>query len=68
MDGTVHKGIATIRELATTSHFQELYIESGDDNEEETSEFLSHIPSLIKEEDNHDLLRPFTEEEISKVV
>jgi hypothetical protein len=66
-DGTVHKGIAQLKEVAT-SHFQQLYKEEGVDTEEEFSDFLTHVPRMVNEEDNSSLLKPFTEDEISNVI
>jgi hypothetical protein len=40
----------------------------GVDIEEEFSDFLTHIPRLVNEEDNSSLWKPFTEDEISNVI
>jgi hypothetical protein len=53
---------------AAKIHFQKLYKEDGVDCEEATTEFLSHIPSLVSKEDNASLMKPFTEEEINNVI
>jgi len=35
---------------------------------EDINDFLAHIPILVNIEDNNTLLKPFSEEEISKIV
>ena len=46
-------------------YFQHLYTEDGIGNEEFTSDFLSHMPSLVSEENNVNLMKLFSEEEIA---
>ena len=43
-------------------HFQNLYREDG------SSVFLSNIPSLVSEEENDELMKPFSEQEIIDVI
>ena len=38
------------------------------DSKEELSDFVTHIPRLVNDEDNSRLLNPFTEEEINNVI
>ena len=61
------KGTKQIKEAAS-SHFQELLSAEGDECDEDISDFLAHIPILVNTEDNNTLLKPFSEEEISKIV
>eukprot|EP00253_Pinus_taeda_P034008 PITA_34008 len=67
VDGTVSKGFAQVKE-ATKTHFQQLYIEDSTGDEAISNDFLSQIPSLVNEENNLNLMKPFTEEEISNVI
>eukprot|EP00253_Pinus_taeda_P010428 PITA_10428 len=66
-DGTVAKGFAQVKETAET-HFQRLYTEDGTGDEAISNDFLSQIPSLVNEENNSNLMKPFTKEEISNVI
>ena len=50
-DGTISKGIVQVKE-ADDIYFQHLFTEVGIGNEELTYEFISHIPSLVSEENN----------------
>jgi hypothetical protein len=63
----IHKGFDQIK-VAAEIHFQRLYKEEGSDCEEVISDFLSHIPSLIRRNDNSVLMKPFSEEEICNVI
>lgn len=66
-DGTVLKGEEQ-QKKAPEDHSQNLYKEDGNGSEEVISEFLSHIPSLVSKEDNASLTKPFSKEEIYKVI
>eukprot|EP00253_Pinus_taeda_P002768 PITA_02768 len=66
-DGTVAKGLSQVKEAAKT-HFQQLYTKDGTGDEEISNDFLSQIPSLVNEENNSNLMKPFTEEEINNVI
>jgi hypothetical protein len=66
-DGTIHKGFEQLKEAAE-KHFQSLYKEEDSDCEETISDYLSHIPSLVSRDDNADLMKLFTEEEICNVI
>ena len=50
------------------AHFQSPYREDGSIDSDLTSEFLSNIPCLVSEEENGELMKPFTEEEIIDVI
>ena len=65
-DGVVLKDTTLLKEAAT-SHFQQLYKEEGVDTDEESQDFLTHVPRLVNEEDNSRLLKPFTQDKISNV-
>ena len=66
-NGTIFKGFIQVKE-ADDTYFHHLFIEDGTGNEEFTSNFLSHMPSLVSEENNLNLMKPFYEEEINNVV
>ena len=59
--GEVVKGISQIKQLVEV-HFQNLYKEDG------SSDFLSNIPSLVSEEENDELMKPFSKQEIIDVI
>jgi hypothetical protein len=61
--GEVVSSFEEIKKLATL-HYIKLYSEEGEMDEELCEQFLSHIPLKIKEEDNLELNKPVTEEEI----
>lgn len=65
-DGHICKGSQQVKEAAEL-HFKNLYSLDIQCEEEEEAGFLSHIPSLISPDDNSDLCKPVTEEEIIKV-
>ena len=67
MECQVCKGFIQVK-AATESHFKNLYSEGSHVNEEETINFLSNIPLLIRSEDNAALSSDITEEEIIKVI
>ena len=66
-DGNVSKGFVQVKE-AVDIYFRHIYREDGIGNENLTSDFLSPVPSQVSEENNVNLMKPFTEEEISNVV
>ena len=61
------KGFSQIKQLAK-AHFQKLYREDGSSNSYYNSDFLSNIPSLVSEEENDELMKPFSEQEIIDVI
>ena len=61
------KGFVQVKEVVDI-HFQHLFTKDGIGNEDLNSDFFSHMPSLVNEENNVNLMKPFTEEEISNVV
>eukprot|EP00253_Pinus_taeda_P023887 PITA_23887 len=54
--------------LAVENYFRNLYRKENHSNDEEIVDFMSNIPNLISPEENAELCRPATEEEIIKVV
>eukprot|EP00253_Pinus_taeda_P003653 PITA_03653 len=66
-DGIVTKGFAQVKEDVET-HFQRLYIEDGMRDEAISNDFLSQIASLVNEDNSSNLMKPFTEEEISNAI
>eukprot|EP00253_Pinus_taeda_P007380 PITA_07380 len=65
--GQICKGNQQVKEAAE-QHFQNLYTPDDQGDEMEETEFLNHIPSLVSVEDNADLCKPVTEEEIIKTI
>ena len=65
--GESFRGISQNKQ-ATEVHFQSLFREDGAIDFELTSEFISNIPSLVSAEENGELMKPFTEEEIIDVI
>ena len=45
-----------------------MYKEDGFIDSDLTSEFLANIPCLVREEENDELVKPFSEEEIIDVI
>jgi hypothetical protein len=66
-DGLIHKGFEQLK-AAAENHFKGLYKEEGFGSKEVISDFLSHIPSLIRRNDNSTLMKPFSKEEINNVI
>jgi hypothetical protein len=66
-DGLINKGFEQLKAVAET-HFKGLYKEEGSSSEEVISDFLSHIPSLVRRNNNSTLMKPFSEEEINNVI
>ena len=54
--------------LAAREHFRNLFTEEGEVEEEITKDFLDHIPPLINQAENVNLLKPFSESEIINVI
>eukprot|EP00253_Pinus_taeda_P027195 PITA_27195 len=65
--GQICKGNQQVKEAAA-HHFQKLYTPEDQGYEIEETEFLNHIPSLVTDEDNAELSKPVTEEEIIKTI
>jgi hypothetical protein len=51
-----------------SSHFGKLYTHEGEDNKEQSLQFIEHIPQIIKEEDNKELNKVVTGEEVKAVL
>ena len=66
-EGVSIKGQALIK-LSASKHFQILFQEDGHIEEKVVSEFLENVPSLVNAEDNHVLMKPFSEKEIVEVI
>lgn len=49
-------------------HFQEIAEESNSEREQDIKDLIKHIPKLVSREDNFNLDRPVTEEEINEVL
>ena len=60
-DGILLKGQNQIK-LAVESHYQLMFKEDKEGNEDASADFLSHIPSLVNKDDNSALSKQFTEE------
>eukprot|EP00253_Pinus_taeda_P031381 PITA_31381 len=65
--GQTYKGFQQVKETAEI-HFQNLYNPDAQGEEVDDAEFLTHIPSLISPEDNSDLCKPVSKEEIIKLI
>lgn len=65
--GQVYKGSQQVKEGAV-QHFQKLYTPEDQGDETEEAEFLKHIPSLVTVEENSELSKSVTEEEIIKTI
>jgi len=59
-----HKNI----EAVLFKHFQNITRENNPNKEHSMKEMIRHIPKLVTREDNFNLNRPVTEEEVSKVL
>jgi len=55
-------------EKVLLQHFQEIAEETSKDKYQFTKRFTQYIPKLVTREDNYNLNRPVTEEEIEEVV
>ena len=66
-DGVVIKGKDHLKQAAY-SHFQKLFQDDGIYDEEVSKEFLNNVPSLVSNEENIYLMRPFLEREIVEVI
>jgi hypothetical protein len=62
--------INSFEEIKTeaTSHFKTLYTQDGEDNKAQRINFMEHIPRIITDQDNQDLIKKITEEEVREVV
>ena len=67
LTGETFKGIYQIKQ-AVEAHFQSLCREDGSIDSNLTSKFLSNIPCLVSEEENVELMKPFSEEEFIDVI
>ena len=67
LSGEPFKGISQIKQ-AVGVHFQSLFKEDGEIDSKLTTDFLSNVPSLVSAEENGELMKPFTEEEIIHVI
>ena len=47
-----------------SSHFGKRYTQKGAYNKEQSLQFIEHIPQLIKEDDNQELIKVVTEAEV----
>eukprot|EP00253_Pinus_taeda_P026917 PITA_26917 len=65
--GQICKGFQQVKEAAE-SYFQNLYNLDTQGEEADDADFLSLIPSSISPEDNSDLCKPVSEEEIIKII
>ena len=65
--GELVKGNSKIKHMAEI-HFQNLYKEDGPSDPDLTSDFLANIPSLVSQEENNELMKPFMEEEIIDII
>ena len=66
-NGETIKGISQIKQ-ATEVHFQSLFKEDGEINFDLTSEFPSNFPGLVSDEENGEIMMPFSEKEIIDVI
>ena len=66
-DGTLLKGQDQIK-LEVESHYQLLFKDNKEGNEDASTDFISHIPSLVNKDDNSALSKQFTEEEICNII
>ena len=64
---TTFKGFSQVKE-ATETHFHNLYTEEGIGNEDLTTDFLSHMSSLVSGENNASIMKPFSEGEINNIL
>ena len=53
---------------AANDHFQQVFYEDGNTNDLLSSDFLSNIPSLVSEDDNGGLVKPFSEKEVVDII
>ena len=65
--GETFKGISQIKQVAEI-HFQNLYREYGSSDSDLTCEFLSNVSYMVSEEENDELMKPFSEQEIIDVI
>ena len=67
MSGESFKGIYQIKQVAE-AHFQNLFSEDGSSDSVLTTNFLCNIPCLVSEEENVELMKPFSKQEIIDVI
>ena len=61
-NGETLKGISQIKQAAEV-HFQSLFKEDGEINYDLSTEFMSNVTSLVSEEENGELMVPFSEKD-----
>ena len=66
-EGVFVKGQDQLKLYASKRH-QLLFQDDGITDKDASSELLLNIPSLVNAEDNYDLMKPFTEQEIINVI
>ena len=66
-EGVIIKGQDLLKQSASR-HFQMLFKDDGCSYEEVSSDFLLNVPSLVNIEENFDLMKPFSEQEIVEVI
>jgi hypothetical protein len=62
-EGVVFSSFEEINQ-ANSTHFEVLYFEAEGEDLDLCGKFTSHIPSLVPKEDNLELVKTVTEEEI----
>ena len=55
-------------ELTLGQHFSDIAKEPMEDRSRFINQFTQYIPKLVTREDNHNLNRPISEEEVSEVI
>lgn len=55
-------------EVVLVQHFQNIAEETMEDKSQFTKRFTQHIPKLVTREDNYNLNRPITEEEVNEAI
>jgi len=66
-EGVIIKGQDLLKQSASR-HFQMLFKDDGCSYEDVSSDFLLNVPSLVSIEENFDLMKPFSEQEIVEVI
>ena len=66
-NGQIVKGRDHLKEEAY-NHFKSLFLEEGDVDEDNTRDLLENIPDQILPSENKNLLKPFSEVEITSVI
>ena len=65
--GVTIKGQELLKQIASRN-FQLLFQDDGLFDEEVSVDFLNNVPSLVNNEDNYDLMKPFSGMEIVDVI